>query len=102
MAVKVTILVCDRCDREMRESEIEEAKLDLSLKFDDPESSSFLPMRRRERLELCPECREAFADWLGDRADRIAGLRTNGHADEATVHNVEVPAIAETTETPEA
>lgn len=95
MSVKVTILVCDRCNREMRESEIEESKLDLSIKFDDPESSSFLPLRRRETLELCPECREAFADWLGDRADTIAGLRTNGNADDATVHNVEVPTMTE-------
>lgn len=93
--MKVTILVCDRCEREMREAEIEQTKLDLTIKFDDPESSSFLPIRRREKLELCPECREAFADWLGESANRIAGLRTNGHADEATVHNVEVPAIAE-------
>lgn len=95
MSVKVTILVCDRCSREMREAEIEETKLDLTLKFDDPEASSLLPFRRREQIELCPECREAFADWLGERADTMAGLRTNGHADEAMVHNVEVPAIAE-------
>lgn len=93
MALKVTILVCDRCEREMRETEIEETKLDLTLKFDDPESSSFLPLRRREQIELCPECREAFADWLGDRADEVAGLRTNGHAADATVHNVEVPEV---------
>lgn len=95
ISLQVTILVCDRCSREMREAEVEDAKLDISLKFDDPETSALLPLRRRERLELCPECREAFADWLGDRADQLAGLRLNGHADEATIHNVEVPAVAE-------
>lgn len=95
MPLQVTILVCDRCGREMREAEVEDAKLDLSLKFDDPDTSSLLPLRRRETLELCPECREAFVDWLGDRGEAIAGLRVNGQAADATIHNVEVPAVAD-------
>lgn len=77
LLVKVTILVCDRCGKKLRGEEAREAKLDLSLKFDDPETTRLFPLRRRETIELCPSCREAFAEWLGDRGDAIPGLRTD-------------------------
>lgn len=73
--MKVTIVVCDRCGREMRESHVEDTKLDLKLKYEDPDAG-WRPFKKRASVELCPGCREAFADWLGEQGDAIDGLRT--------------------------
>lgn len=78
-------MVCDRCGSEMNEEDIDGGKLDVSLTFDDPHSSRLLPLRRREALELCPDCRTDFADWLGERGDIIAGLRPESASAERTL-----------------
>lgn len=89
--MKVTIVVCDRCGREMREETMEEAKLDLSLKFHAP-GNSWLPFRRRESVELCPSCRDAFADWLGEPGKDIDGLRTGEDHEAEGVQKLRVQA----------
>lgn len=71
--MKVTLIVCDRCGREMPEDEVGDRTLELKLRYEDPRSG-WRPLRERASLELCPQCREAFADWLGDRAEEIDGL----------------------------
>lgn len=78
MLVKVTYIVCDRCGQETREDEIGDDKLALTMRFHDPASSSLLPVPRRETLEMCPDCREDFARWLGDRGTLIDGLQLEG------------------------
>ncbi len=88
--MKVTILVCDRCGRELNGEEVQDTKLDVALKFDDPGSSRLFPLRRREGIELCPSCRNAFADWLGDRGDAIPGLKLEDTGSAATVQRVRV------------
>lgn len=80
--MQVTILVCDRCGREMENDAVEETKLDATLKYENPDGP-WRPFRQRETVELCPSCRDAFADWLGERGDEIAGLRVNGDKAEA-------------------
>lgn len=92
--MQVTIVVCDRCGKEMRESEIEESKLDLTLKYDDPDGP-WRPFKKRSSVELCPGCREAFADWLGGRGETIQGLRTRtGDEDPEPVRKLRVQAQA--------
>lgn len=73
-------IVCVRCGRNLRGEEAHQRKLDLSLTFDHPEANRLIPLRQRESLELCPECREAFVNWLGHRGEAIPGLRTPASA----------------------
>lgn len=72
--MKVTLLVCDRCHREIPEEDADGHTLDVKLRYEAPEDG-WRPFRRRTELELCPSCREAFAAWLGERATEIDGLR---------------------------
>jgi hypothetical protein len=97
--MQVTILVCDRCNREMNKDAVEATKLDLTLKYDDPDGP-WRPLRKREGVGLCPSCRDAFAEWLGDRGDELDGLRVDGDEPER-VQRLRVKASA-TRETDEA
>lgn len=92
--MKVTIVVCDRCGREMREDRVEDKKLDLRLKYEDPDAE-WRPFKKRASVELCPGCREAFADWLGERGDEVDGLRTDvGEEDAKPARKLRVKAKA--------
>ncbi len=72
--MKVTIIICDRCEKQLRNVERKDNRLDVNLKFQDPNGGWSL-FKRRENLHLCPSCRSAFADWLGKRSDTIKGLQ---------------------------
>lgn len=72
--MKVTIIICDRCEKQLRNVERKENRLDVNLKFETPRNGWSL-FKRRESLHLCPSCRSAFADWLGKRAETIRGLQ---------------------------
>lgn len=91
--MKVTILVCDRCGREMRENDVEDSKLDMTLKYEIPEDG-WRPFRKRADVELCPSCRDAFVDWLGERGDTIDGLRLGDGEDADSVQKLRVEATA--------
>lgn len=91
--MKVTIVVCDRCGKEMREQAVEDRKLDLKLRYESSEDG-WWPFKERANVELCPGCREAFADWLGDQGDAIEGLRTEESEDPEPVQKLRVQAKA--------
>jgi hypothetical protein len=77
--VKVTRLVCDRCGDELRVERAQEHGLGLQLRYQptgDP--LDFLERlrgsTRRQELDLCPGCREDFAEWTGEGPRDLAGL----------------------------
>ncbi len=74
--LKVTMIICDRCDAHLRQVHQKESRLDLSIKYHD-ESQAWSLFRERKKLHLCPSCRTAFAEWLGARGDEIEGLRVD-------------------------
>ncbi len=90
--MQVTLIVCDRCGRELPEDDAEDQMLDVKLRYHDPESG-WRPIRKRASVELCPACREAFADWLGERGDAIEGLRLDGQTEEDLLGTLRMRAV---------
>lgn len=74
--MKVTMIICDRCDEHLRKVHRKETKLELTLKYHNEESDWSL-FREREKIHLCPSCRDAFANWLGTRGNEIEGLHVD-------------------------
>lgn len=87
--MKVTLVVCDRCGRELPEDAYGEKTLELKLRYHDPEGDWQL-MRQRESIELCPPCRDSFAEWLGERGEAMEGLRANGSTEAAILETLQL------------
>lgn len=77
--MKVTRVLCDRCEDELPEQRAEREGLELELRYDprgrDPSLLERLtPFGTSRKVDLCPTCRDAFADWLGESGERLPGL----------------------------
>lgn len=77
--MKVTRVLCDRCETELPEDRAEREGLAMRLDYEprgqDPSLLDRLsPFGSSQQVDLCPDCREDFADWLGERGRELPGL----------------------------
>lgn len=77
--MKVTRVLCDRCETELAEDRAEREGLEMRLDYEPRGREPSLidrisPFGSSQQVDLCPDCREAFADWLGERGRELPGL----------------------------